>query len=90
MWLADALLESNAIAYRIAAQEAEDATREGYDLVKPGTRMPGRRGQRLDAGIADAVEEACEAGSDGAGLGLLARLARERVPLNVCPSANVG
>lgn len=78
MWLADALLESNAIAYRIAAQEAEDATREGYDLVKPGPRMPGRRGQRLDAGIADAVEEACEAGSDGAGLGLLARLADAR------------
>lgn len=77
MWLADSLLETNAIAHRIAAQEPEDATREGYDLVRPGAPR-GAKPERLDAEIADAVEEACEAGSDGRGLGLLSCLARAR------------
>jgi len=65
-WLADALLSANPLARRIASQEPEDATREGYDLVG------------LDPGAADAVEQACEGGEHGRGLGLLSVLAKAR------------
>jgi phage-related protein (TIGR01555 family) len=65
-WLADALLSANPVARRIAAQEPDDATREGYDLVG------------LDPGVADAVEQACEGGEQGRGLGLLSVLAKAR------------
>lgn len=64
--MADALLQFQPQARRIAAQEAEDATREGYDLVQ------------MDAGTADAIEQACEGGDTGEGLGLLGCLAEAR------------
>lgn len=65
-WLADALLETNAIARRIAAREAEDCTREGYDITG------------MDPGLADALEQYCEGGDDQDGLGVLGALAEAR------------
>lgn len=62
-WLADALLECNAVARRIAAKEPEECTREGYDVTG------------LDPGLGDAIEAACD--GDG-GLGLLGHLADAR------------
>ncbi len=76
-WLADALLETNALARRIADQEPQDATRKGYDLVEPGRARDGRA-RPLDPAVADAIEAACEGGDDGQGLGLLGCLERAR------------
>lgn len=65
-WLADALLETNAIARRIAGREAEDCTREGYDITG------------MDPGLADALEQYCEGGDSEPGLGLLGALGEAR------------
>lgn len=65
-WTADALLETNALARRIASREPEDCTREGYDL------------EGLDPGLAADLEAAIEGGDRGRGLGLLDTLAEAR------------
>lgn len=62
-WLADGLLETNPIARRLAAKEAEECTREGYDVTA------------VEPGLGDKIEAAC----DGVGgLGLLGHLADAR------------
>jgi phage-related protein (TIGR01555 family) len=62
-WLADALLECNPLARRIAAKEGEECTREGYDVTSVGPAL------------GDAIEAECD--GDG-GLGLLGHLADAR------------